>query len=260
VIDTSLLLNTLLHMLPVLYAVVFFDYVLVFFTEEPLIRRMARPLLWIAVVVNLIYFLTYTVFFEHIPLATVYQALGAVAFGLAITYLWVESRTNSPYTAPFILGLSLVLQIVHSEFPHFQRGVPEILQSKLFSLHVVFIVLGYSALAVAAVYSVLYLLLYRQMRNKTFGLVFRRMPPLETLDNMNFNALLVGFPFLLLATLLGTLWQFDARLVVSGVALVVYGGAIALRTLQGRRGSRLAYSSLAGFAILLFLTGFHSFG
>ena len=42
-IDTKLVLTILLDLLPVLYGVAFFDYLLVFFTEDPTVRRLARP-------------------------------------------------------------------------------------------------------------------------------------------------------------------------------------------------------------------------
>ena len=54
-IDAKLLLSALLELLPVLYGVAFFDYVLVFATDESTVRRLARPLLMTAVVANLIY-------------------------------------------------------------------------------------------------------------------------------------------------------------------------------------------------------------
>ena len=66
-IDTGLLLSILLNLLPVLYGVALINYVLVFVTNNSLVRRLARPILTVAVLVNLIYLLTFTVFFEHIP-------------------------------------------------------------------------------------------------------------------------------------------------------------------------------------------------
>ncbi|NNF06014.1 MAG: hypothetical protein HKN21_04580, partial [Candidatus Eisenbacteria bacterium] len=97
-IDTKILLNTLLHLLPVLYGIAFFNYILVFVTEEVLVRRVARPLVSIAVAVNAVYMLGFTIFFQHVPFVTVFQMLGAVAFSMAAIYLWVETKTESPYT------------------------------------------------------------------------------------------------------------------------------------------------------------------
>jgi ABC-type transport system involved in cytochrome c biogenesis permease subunit len=240
-IDAKLLLSALLELLPVLYGVAFFDYVLVFATDESMVRRLARPLLMTAVVANLIYLLGFTLYFEHIPLVTVYQALGAVGFSVAATYLFVESRTGTPHTGPFILFLVLVFQILNTLFPKLDRDIPQILGSTLFSFHVSAAVLGYSAFAVAAVYGLLYLMLYHQIRTKSFGLIFRRLPSLDILDRMNFYASV------------GT-W-------------VLYGLAILGRQFTAWKGPRMAYSSLFGFLVVLFslfavnffLTKFHVF-
>ena len=275
VIDTRLLLNALLHLLPVLYAVTLFDYLLVFVSEDKLVRRLARPLLATSVGLNFVYLLVYTVYFEHVPLVTVYQVLGAVGFALAAIYLWVEGRTGSPYTGPFILFLVLVFQVLSSAFPKFDHEVPEMLQSRLFSFHVVAATMGYTAFAVAAVHGLLYLLLYRRMRTKDFGLVFRRMPPLDTLEGMNFSASVIGFAFLLLAAVFGAIWSktqfghivWDPKLIVVAVTLLIFGAAIVGRRMGSWRGTRLAYSSLVGFIVVLFslfgvnffLTSFHGF-
>jgi len=281
-IDTRLLLAFLLDMLPVLYGVAFFDYVLVFVTEDAFVRRLARPLLWTAVGVNLVYLAGFTIFFEHIPLVTVYQVVGAVGFAVAVTYLWVESRTGTPYTGPFILFLVLVFQVVNTLFPKLDREMQEILRSKIFSLHVSAAVLGYSAFAVAAVYGLLYLLQYQEIRTKRFGLIFRRLPSLDILDRMNFYAAAAGFALLTVAIGLGAWWGsiasaadpnrfgapfLDPKVFVALLTWALYGAALVGRRLVAWGGARMAYSSLIGFLVVLFsmfavnllMTKFHVF-
>ena len=280
-VNTELLIKTLLHILPVLYGVAFFDYLLVFVSEDKMVGRLARPVLVAAVIVNLLYMLAYTVKFEYLPLTDVYQMLGAVAFALAGIYLWVESRTGTPYTGPFFLFLVLVLQIVNAEFERGAGEIPTLLQNRMFSFHVLAAVIGYSAFAISAVYGLLYLQLYRRMRGKNFGLVFRRLPSLDVLDRMNYNASLAGFAFLALAVVLGILWSrrvpqspdlpkvsdLDPKVIVAIFTLVIYGGALAGRRFGSWRGPKFAYSALLGFMAILFsifgvnffFTSFHGF-
>ncbi len=282
-IDARLLLSALLELLPVFYGVAFFNYVLVFVTDESTVRRLARPLLTIAVVANLIYLLGFTLYFEHIPLVTVYQALGAVGFAVAATYLFVESRTGTPHTGPFILFLVVVFQVLNTLFPKLDRDIPQILASTLFSFHVSAAVLGYSAFAVAAVYGLLYLMLYHQIRTKSFGLVFRRLPSLDILDRMNFYSSVTGFTLLTIAIVLGAIWgsrlarelpmdpgrpvYLDPKVLVAFGTWALYGLAILGRRFRAWKGPRMAYSSLLGFLVVLFslfavnffLTKFHVF-
>lgn len=274
-IDTGLMLTVLVHLLPVLYGVALFNYILVFVTNDATVRRMARPTLTVAVSVNFVYLAVYTVFFQHIPMVNVYQVLGCVAFAVATTYLWVESKTGTLHTGPFILGLVFVFQIVHSLFPKLDSDVPDILKSTLFSIHVSAAVLGYSAFAVAAVYGVLYLLQYRVIRNQSFGLVFRRLPSLDILDRMNFYAATAGFLLLTVAISVGALWStkvfgqvhVDPKVLVAVATWALYGAALLARRYVTWRGPRMALSSVLGFVVVLFsmfavnffLTKFHVF-
>jgi ABC-type transport system involved in cytochrome c biogenesis permease subunit len=274
-IDTHLIIAVLINILPVLYAVAFFDYVLVFATEEPTVRRLARPLLVLAVVTNIVYFLAFTLFFQHIPMVTVFQVLGAVGFAVAATYLWIETRAGTPHTGPFILSLVLVFQVLNTLFPKLDREVPAILQSLLFNIHVTAAVLGYSAFALSAVFGLLYLLQYRVIRHKIFGLVFRRLPSLDILDRMNLYAVRVGLVFLTVAIIVGALWsrhiygavQIDPKVLVAFLTWGVYGLALLGRQFTTWGGPRMAFSSLLGFLVILFsvfavnfwLTKFHVF-
>ena len=206
-IDTGMFLGILLKLLPVLYGVAFVNYVVVFVSNGPRMRRVARPSLLLAVITNVIYLLGYTMHFEHIPMVNVFQVLGGVGFAVAVIYVWLEAKTETLHTGSFILGLVLIFQIINALFPKLDREVPEILQSKLFSLHVSAAVLGYSAFALAAVYGVLYLLQYRAIRKQKFGLIFRRLPSLDILDRMNYYASAAGFALLTLAIVAGAIWS-----------------------------------------------------
>jgi ABC-type transport system involved in cytochrome c biogenesis permease subunit len=261
-IDTSFILGLILSALPILYGVAFFDYVLVFATQEPTVRRLARPLLMTAVALNLVYVLGFTVFFEHIPLVNVYQAVGMIGFALAAIYLWVETRTQSPYTGPFVLFVVVILQFVGSMFPQLDREMPELLRSTLFSVHVSAAVVAYSALALSGVYGLLYLMMYHRIRQKQFGLIFRRLPPLDVLDRMNVVAAVVGFGFLTIAIAVGSFWTaqlfgglghlFEVpKIVVAILTWVVYGLALSARRLSMWSGTHTAYSTTVGFLAVL---------
>ncbi len=274
-VDSAALTQLFLVATPVLYFLAVGVHILVFASDVPWARRLVRPLLVSAVVVNGAYLVAFTAVFEHIPLVTPPQVVGAVGFALAAVYLWIESRTHTTASGPFVLTLVLVCQVLNTAQPRLDHYVPDLLRSKLFSVHVSAAVLGYSAFALAAVYGLLYLLLYHRMRDKSFGLVFRRLPPLETLDRMNYYATSVGFALLSVAVAVGGVWsvvafdsvRFDVKIVTALVTWALYGLAIFGRRFHGWRGTRLAYSSLVGFAVVLFsmfavnyfLTSFHLF-
>ena len=274
-IDVGAFIRVILILLPVLYGLALIAYVVTFGINQPTMRRLARPLLLVALVANAVYFFGFTFYFQHLPFVNVFQVLGAIGFAIAVIYVWVESRAKSPHTGPFILALVLVFQILNTAFPRLDREVPEILRSTLFNLHVSAAILGYSAFAVAAVYGLLYLLQYRVIRNKSFGLVFQRLPSLDILDHMNLVASSTGFLFLSIAIVAGIWWshevfggvQVDPKVLVAVLTWIIYGLALFGRRFVSWRGPRMAYSSLFGFLVILFslfavnffMTKFHVF-
>ena len=274
-IDAGRFIRLILLLLPLFYWAALIDYILVFTTNDATARRLARPFLILALVVNAVYFLGFTFYFEHLPFVSVFQVLGAIGFAIAAIYLWVESRTKSPHTGPFILTVVVIFQVLNTAFPKLDRDVPEILRSTVFNLHVSAAILGYSSFAVAAVYGFLYLIQYRVIRNKSFGLLFQRLPSLDILDHMNLVASSTGFLFLSVAIVAGVLWshavfggvQMDPKVLVAILTWIVYGLALFGRQFVSWRGPRMAYSSLFGFLVILFslfavnffLTRFHVF-
>jgi ABC-type uncharacterized transport system permease subunit len=267
-VDVDSLLWFFVFAVPALYAVALSTYVALFATESPIALRVARPILATAVGANLAYLLIFTVHFAHIPVVTVHQVL-------ATTYLWVEGRTRTPHTGPFVLALVLLCQLAGLLHPRLDAQMPAVLDNAIFSIHVTAAVLGYSAFALAAIYGLIYLLLYHQIRIKRFGLIFRRLPPLATLDSMNFYAAAVGFAFLTVAVITGFVWALqvyddkvlDPKLVVGLWTWVLYGAALFGRAFRSWKGPRLAYSSLFSFVVVVVcmfavnyaLTRFHIF-
>ncbi|MEE8408478.1 MAG: cytochrome c biogenesis protein CcsA [Myxococcota bacterium] len=274
-IDTEGFLWVLHYLLPFFYFSTVMTYLVLFYTENTAAKRLARPLLLTSVLLHLIYLAVFTAYFQHIPLVSVHQVFGAVGFAVAAVYLWVERRSDTQHTGPFVLFLVLVCQVVSATHPRLDHSVPDLLKSLLFSFHVSTAVLGYSAFALAAIYGLIYLLLYNAMRAKRFGIIFHRLPPLIVLDRMNFYSATAGFAFLTVAMILGVVWSvlakkgdaLDPKLWVAVLTWLLYGLSIAGRQYRSWRGPRLAFSSLLGFVIVLFsmfavnffFTKFHSF-
>src|SRR5262249_58754602 len=55
--------------------------------------------------------------------------------------------------------------------------------------------------------AVMYVLQERQLKTRRPGAFYYRLPPLETLDQLTYRTLTLGFPFLTAGLLLGVLWK-----------------------------------------------------
>jgi ABC-type uncharacterized transport system permease subunit len=269
---TLSLINTLL---PMLYGMAALAYTVDFFRGDPLAIRLARPLLAATVGLHAIYLALRTGLYEHIPLASIYEVMTTVAFAVAVVYLYVELRAKTHKTGMFLLAFSFIFQTLSSAFISNTGSFPAILQSPLFSVHTLSAVLGYTAFAVSAIYGILYLMLYHDLKTSRFGLVYRRLPPLDVLAMMSLRAAVAGVAFLTVTIACGAVWAAqrfpgfweDPKFIMTGVVWLVYSAGIAMHYGLGWTGRRTIWFSLFGFALILlsvmaarfWLPSFHGF-
>ncbi len=123
---------------------------------------------------------------------------------------------------------------------------------------------GISALAVAGILSA----------RKRIG---AHLPPLETMDDVMYKSIAIGFTFFTIATILGGLWaaeawggywSWDPKETWALIVWLNYAAWLHMRLLKGLRGQVAAWWALTGllvttFAFLgvnMFLSGLHSYG
>jgi len=269
---TLSLLNTLL---PMLYSMTALVYTVDFFREDPLAMRVARPFLVGTVGLHVLYLALRTVLYEHIPLASIHEVMTTVALSVAVVYLYVELKTKSYKTGLFLLVFSFVFQTLSSAFISNTGDFPAILRSPLFAVHTLSAVLGYTAFAVSAIYGLLFLLLYHDLKTSRFGLVYRRLPPLDVLSMMSLRAAIAGVVFLAITIGCGAVWASqrfpgfwqDPKFVMTGVIWLVYCAGIGMHYGLGWTGRRTVWLSLFGFVLIIFsvmaarfwLPSFHGF-
>ena len=128
-------------------------------------------------------------------------------------------------------------------------------------VHLLTSLLSYVAFLAAFIAGVLLLVQERQLKQKTMGLLFHRLPALETLDRINFIAISVGFGLLSLGTFFGFLgagrlwgswWTGDPK---EYATLLLWGSYLVLWLMRLRstlRGRRVALLSVLGFSLVLF--------
>lgn len=125
-------------------------------------------------------------------------------------------------------------------------------------LHVVFALLGFSVLTVAALLAILLWLQERALRRRRFDGLVRALPPLTLTESLMYRLIGAGFVLLTLTLVSGILFVtnlFDQNLaqktVLSIAAWIVFGALLFGRWRYGWRGRRAIQLTLAGMAILL---------
>ena len=201
----------------------------------------------------------YGVTWGELPLVGLGPSLSTLALLIAIGSLFMAIVGGVGPLGLVLLPLVVVLIGIAIWTGVRPSGAPLAFRGPWFALHVVFGFVGYAGLTLAFAAGLMYLLQFRELKNKRFGAAFRFFPPLDTLDRVGQRALLVGFPALSLALVLGWAWtaRFQRSLeirnpqVIWGVLTwIVFAAALAARH-RARQGRRAALVSVVGFAVVV---------
>jgi ABC-type uncharacterized transport system permease subunit len=167
-----------------------------------------------------------------VNLARPLAALGAIVFPLAAALLLVDT-----FAAPPTQPLPIEWQI---------------------KLHVVFALLAYSVLSIAALLAILLALQEQAMRGRRFNGIVAALPPLTLTEALMFQLIGAGFVLLTLTLLSGILFVENLlgqhlvhKTVLSVAAWLVFGALLFGRWRYGWRGRRAVRLTLAGMALLL---------
>jgi ABC-type uncharacterized transport system permease subunit len=247
----SRLVNTLL---PLLYALTLTAYAADFFREDAFARGAARRLMELTLLLHAGHLALRTALYDHVPLAAPAEMATTVAFAVSLVYLAVERRTGTTRTGVFFVSFALLAQTLSSAFLERDVRFPAVLRSPLFAVHTL------AAVALSAVYGVLYLVLHHELKRSRFGLVYDRLPPLEVLARMSLRSVAVGLFALTVTIACGSLWassQFpgftrDPKFLLTLAVWAVYVSALALHWGRGWSGRRTITMSLVAFTLLLF--------
>jgi ABC-type transport system involved in cytochrome c biogenesis permease subunit len=253
-------------LLPILYGLVSLAYVLIFFRDDPVARRLAPRALVGTLGIHVVYMALLAIEQRRVPIATSFESMSALALALGIAYLIQEKRSGTPHTGLIFIPLVFCCQTLASAFTNPQVAVKPILQSPLFGLHIAAALLGYAAFAVSAIFGLLYVLLYHNLKAHRFGIVYERLPSLEVLAGMNLRAAAFGLGCLTLAILIGAVWSAqvypklqistpfwqDPKVWLSMLAWVIYASCLLVRYAGGWRGPRIAYFTIVGFLLVVF--------
>ena len=197
-------------LVPLLYVAAWGNYALFFFRDPPFSRRTASPLLAVAAAAHGTGIVSTALAHHRCPLGNLPEILSVLAFGVVAVYLLLERRQRNKYSGMFLLTPVVPIMIVVSSLAPALQAPPDLLRSPLFGLHTTMALLGYASFLVCTVYGVMYLLLYRTLKARAFGLVFHRLPSLDGLAGMAVGAATMGFLALTATITLGLVWGSQA--------------------------------------------------
>lgn len=249
-------MNALFLITAALYGLASALYLVHLFGKADGVVRLARWTLWAAALSHLALIGWYCAHKLN-PVADLRGALSLIAWLLGTGFLLTTVRSRFGVMGAFITPLALVLLVVSRFTP--QAG-PAVGSGggirALGELHIGLSALGVSAFGLATAVALVYCIQENALKNKRLGLLFRRTPPLNTLDEAGRKLILAGFPLYSLALVTGVVWVairpepmvLRPEFIIAGITWLVFGLLILLRVTLGWRGRRAALLTVIGFS------------
>jgi cytochrome c-type biogenesis protein CcsB len=212
----------------------------------------------------------------HMPTANMHEASSFFSWCIVLLFFFLEYRYKVGLLGSFIMPVVFIMMLTSSMLPRRIEQLSPVLQSSWLMIHTVLAFVGDAAFAMAFGAGVMYLMQEHYVKSKHLGGLFRRLPSLQILDEINYKLITIGFPFLTLAIItgaiwaenaLGRFWRWDPKEVWSLITWFIYALVLHVRLTLGWRGKRAAILSILGFCVVLFtffgvnllLKGYHSF-
>jgi len=192
-------------------------------------------------------------------IATFQQELSFIACVMVGLYLLIAGRANFTVVGALVTPLAFLFTLSAYAFNAPTPTLPQRLQNVWLPAHVAPAFLGYAIFAFAFCLSFIYLLQEKQLKAKRKGKLFRRLPSLETLDNLNHRFVTWGFALFSIGLITGSLlakqtwgamWSWEPVEVWSAVTWLLYALLLHARTV-GWRGRKAAALTIVGFVVLV---------
>jgi len=132
-------------------------------------------------------------------------------------------------------------------------------RSTAFSAHILISILAYSLISIAAIQALLYAYQDKQIKNRTNPAMLMALPPLQTMEQLLFRLVGMGFVLLTLTLLSGALFsqqlfgqafEFKHHTILASLGWLVFAVLLFLRLKNGLRGSQAVTWTVAGFLLI----------
>jgi ABC-type uncharacterized transport system permease subunit len=198
---------------------------------------------------------------HQFPVTTFQEAVSALAFLIALVFLFIYWRYRLEALCVFVFPLVFMLTLAAAFTTEPAGTAGPILRSVWWlPLHASMFFLGHTLLFLTCVASLMYLLQERELKSKKPRGFYYRLPPLSVLDDLAKKTLAAGFPLVTIAICIGAFfatqrmgrdWPLDHRVAASFVTWLIYLLLIFFRWTAGWRGRKAAYLAIVGFASVI---------
>ena len=186
------------------------------------------------------------------------QSLLALLIAAAFLLVWIFYRTVS--FGLFAMPMAFLLVLIPAIGPDKYTFASPMIRSGWIFVHVTTLLAAYAALIFSLLASFLYFLQERRLKNKQGASFLPWLPPLETMDRIGQQSLVIGFHCMTIGLLTGSLiaqesvgpaYFLDPKVLLSFGMWGLYVVMLFVRRSTGLRGRRAIYLSTVVFLVML---------
>ncbi len=199
------------------------------------------------------------------------------AWALVFVYFVMEHLIRIKVYGTLLVPVSAVLMTVSQLIAGSGAATSPLVENWKIGIHVALIVFANAGFFIAAAAAATYIIQEGQLKRHKTNVVFKRLPPLGRIDMLARRAVAFAYPAYTGGLLLGVLravetdppgWWADPRVVLAGLAWLVFGTYLVLHYTQRASARITGWIAIAGASIVAVLAivartvpaGFHIFG
>jgi ABC-type uncharacterized transport system permease subunit len=226
-----------------------------------LLAKVVEPAVGLGLIFHFVSLVESTVQIGHLSLASIHYSESLLAFLAMVVFFvfFVGYRTTT--LGIVIFPIVFILTFISAIGQNPVTITSPLLRSGWIFVHVMLIFTGYAGLFLSFGASLLYLVQERNLKSKSQSALLNWLPPLQTIDDICYHALLFGFPFMtfgiatgavLAIERYGPMFFSDPKILLSFIMWAVYLLLLYTRWSSGWRGRRAAFLATCAFIIAIF--------
>lgn len=245
----------------IVYVLSILFYFIDFLNSNRQANRVAFWLLAAVWVLQTVYFVGRMWAEDHFPVITLFESLFFYSWILVTSSLVINHIFKVDFFVFFanLIGFTVFALSIFTdkEMPLY---VTDQLTSELLVIHISLAFFSYATFSLSFIFSAMYLLENKLLKQKRWNHKLRRLPDLRLLDLYSYRLNMTGVPLLLISVILGAIWAYitedqifwlDPKIMMSVIVLFFFSGYLYQRVVAGKHGRSLVYWNIGGFVVML---------
>ncbi|MDN4607157.1 cytochrome C assembly family protein [Sporosarcina highlanderae] len=199
---------------------------------------------------------------KQFPILSLYEGIYFYAWLLISLSMILQVFSKVGFAVFFLNVIGFIFMSIYTFAPMQieQSPVGDSLISELLFIHITFAILSYAAFAMSLVFAILYLLVYKILKEKKWTKQFGRLPSLQqTLTGMKVS-IYIGIPVLLISLILGIQWAIvvlddwllsDMKIIGSFLIIILYSLVLFLQRRGKLTANDFAWANVFAFIFVI---------